>query len=71
MTFETYDGFQTKPKIGNITKAASFKSFLHLCQKDGKLLFWWQCFLIFLVRKTLTDDFWELHKSMNCAFPLI
>ena len=36
VTFETYDGFQTKPKIGNITKAASFKSFLHLCQKDGQ-----------------------------------
>ena len=22
------------------------------------------------MRKTLTDDFWGLHKNMNCAFPL-
>ena len=27
-------------------------------------------FNIFM-RQTLTDDFWELHKNMNCAFPLI
>ena len=26
-------------------------------------------FNIFM-RQTLTDDFWELHKNMNCAFPL-
>ena len=23
------------------------------------------------MRQTLTDDFWGLHKNMNCAFPLI
>ena len=26
-------------------------------------------FNIFM-RQTLTDDFWELHKNMNCVFPL-
>ena len=23
------------------------------------------------MRQTLIDDFWGLHKNMNCAFPLI
>ena len=23
------------------------------------------------MRQTLTDDFWGLHKNMNCVFPLI
>ena len=23
------------------------------------------------MRQTLADDFWGLHKNMNCAFPLI
>ena len=22
------------------------------------------------MRQTLTNDFWELHKNMNCTFPL-
>ena len=22
------------------------------------------------MRQTLTDDFWGIHKNMNCAFPL-
>ena len=26
-------------------------------------------FNIFM-KQTLTDDFWGLHKNMNCAFPL-
>ena len=26
-------------------------------------------FNIFM-RQTLTDDFWGLHKNINCAFPL-
>ena len=26
--------------------------------------------LTFLMRKTLTDDFWGLHKTINCTFPL-
>ena len=57
-------------EVGNITKAATFKSFLHLNYKNAHLLFLWQCFLIFLIRKTLADDFWVLYKTMNCAFPL-
>ena len=31
----------------NITKEATFKSFLHLSYQNTKLLFLWQCFLIF------------------------
>ena len=23
------------------------------------------------MKQTLTNDFWGLHKNMNCAFPLI
>ena len=64
-----FDGFQKKPlwKLVILKKTATFKSFLHL---NPQLLFLWQWFLIFLTRKTLTNDLWELHKNMNCAFPL-
>ena len=34
-------------EVGNITKAATFKSFLHLSYKNTQILFLWQCFLIF------------------------
>ena len=51
-------------------KAAKFKSFLHLSCKSAQLLLFWQGFLIFLMRKTLTDNFWGLNKNMNCAFSL-
>ena len=27
-------------------------------------------FNILMRQKTLTNDFWGLHKNMNCAFPL-
>ena len=57
-------------QVGNITKAATYKSLLHLSHKNIQLLFLWQCFLIFFIRKKLTDEFWGLHKNMNCAFPL-
>ena len=57
--------------VGNITKTATFKSFLHLSYKNKQLVFSWQCFLIFLIRKKLTDDFWWLHKNRNYTFPLI
>ena len=50
-------------------KAATFKSFLHLSYKNTQLLFW--CFLIFSWDKHLTDDFWSLHKNMNCTFLLM
>ena len=53
-------------EVENITKAATFKSFLYLNYKNTQL----QCFLTFFMRQTLTDDFWGLHKNMNCAFPL-
>ena len=53
-------------EIGNVTKAATFKSFLHLIYENTQLPFLGQCFLIL----TLTDDFWGLHKNMNCTFPL-
>ena len=35
-----------------------------------RITFFVEPFLIFLMRQTLNDDFWELHKNMNCAFPL-
>ena len=57
-------------QIGNFTKAAAFKSFLHQSYKSVQLLFLWQCFLIIFMRQTLTDDFWGLHKNKNCTFPL-
>ena len=58
-------------EIGNVTKAATFKSFLHQSYKNTQLLFLWQCFLIIFIRQTLTVDFWGLHKNKNCSFPLI
>ena len=58
-------------EVGNITKAATFKSFFYLSYKNTKLL----CFVTVLfnifMRQTLTDDFGGLHENMNCAFPLI
>ena len=40
-------------EAGNITKAATFKSFLHLSYKNTQLHFLWQCFLIFSRDKNL------------------
>ena len=42
---------------GNITKAATFKSFLNLCYKNTINFFCWQCFLIFFMTQISTDDF--------------
>ena len=58
-------------EVENITKAATFKSFLRLSYKKYAITFLWQRFLIFFMRKTLTDAFWVLHKNMNCEFLLI
>ena len=58
-------------EVENIAKAATLKSFLHLSYKKHTVTFLWECFLIFSGDKHLTDDFWGLHKNMNCAFPLI
>ena len=56
--------------VGNITKAATFKSFLHLSYKNIELLFLWTMLVNIFMRQTLPDDFWVLHKNMNCMFPL-
>ena len=57
-------------EVGNITEAAIFKNVLHLNHKNTQLLFLWQYFLLFFMRKKITNDFWGLHKNMICAFPL-
>ena len=58
-------------EVGNITKAATFKSFLHLSYKNTQLLFFVTVLFNIFMRQTLTKDFWGLHKIINCAFPLI
>ena len=58
-------------EVVNITKAATFKIFLHLIYKNTQLLFFVTVLFNIFMRQTLTDDFWGLHKNMNCAFPLI
>ena len=60
---------KTFNEVGNITKAAIFKCFLHLSYKNNYLFFATVLFNISM-RQTLTDDFLDLHKNMNCAFPL-
>ena len=57
-------------EVGNITKAATFKSFFHLSYKNTQLLFFVTVLFDIFMRQTLTDDFRGLHKKMNCAFPL-
>ena len=60
---------QTIIELGNIAKAATFKSFLHLSYENTFTFFVTVLFNIFMTQ-TLTDDFWGLYKNMNCAFPL-
>ena len=50
-------------EVENITKVPTFNSFLHLSYKNTYLLYLRQCFLIFLMRNILTDDFLGLHKK--------
>ena len=57
-------------EVGNITKAATSESFLHLSYKIIQLLFFVTVLFNIFMRQTLTDDFWGLDKTMNCAFPL-
>ena len=59
---------KTSMEVGKITKAATFQSFLDLSYKNTQLPFLWT--VLFNIFITLTDDFWGLHKNMNCAFPL-
>ena len=57
-------------EIGNITKAATFKSVLHLSYKNTQLLFLWTVLFNIFMRQTLTDDFSWLHENMKCVFTL-
>ena len=47
-------------EIGNVTKAATFKNFLHQSYKNTQKLFLWLYFLIIFMRQMLTGDFWGL-----------
>ena len=44
-------------EVKNITKAANFKSFLHLGYKNTQLLFLWTVLFNTFMRQTLADDF--------------
>ena len=57
-------------EVGNITKVTTFKIFNHICHKNTIIFVVTVLFNTFM-RQTLTDDFWGLHKNMNCAFPLM
>ena len=57
-------------EVGNITKAATFTGFLNLSYKNTQLLFFVTVLFDIFMRHTLKDDFWWLHKNMNCSFPL-
>ena len=58
-------------EVGDITKAATIKSFLDLSCKNTQLLFFVTLVFNIFKRQTVTNVFWGLHKIMNCAFPLI
>ena len=57
-------------EVGNITKATTFESFLYLSYKNTQLLVSKTVLFNIFMRQTLTNNFCELHKIMNCAFPL-
>ena len=62
---------KTIMEVENIIKSATFKSFLHLSNKNTQLLFFVAVLFNIFIRQTLIDDFLGSHKNMNCAFPLI
>ena len=71
VTFEPLiDLKKTIMEVGNITKTATFKSFLHVSYKNTQLLFFVTVLFNIFMRQTLTKDFWGLHKIMNRVFPL-
>ena len=73
VAFEPLMDFKKKKtimEVGNITKAATFKSFHHLSYKNTQLLFFVTVLFNIFMRQTLTNDFGGLHKNMNCVFPL-
>ena len=60
-------------EVGNITKAATFnyyKSCYTKVTKTRNNFFFVRVFFNNFMRQTLTDEFWGLHKNMNCSFPL-
>ena len=57
-------------EVGNTTKAAIFKRFLHLSYKNTQLIFFVTVFFNIFIRQTLTKDCWALHKNTNCVFHL-
>ena len=72
VTFEPLIDFkQNNYEVGNITNAATFKSFLHLSYEGTWLLSLWIVLLNIFMRPTLTIDFWGLHKNVNWALPLM
>ena len=58
---------KTIMEVGNILKAVTFKSFLHLSYKN---IFLWTVLFNIFMRQTLAGDFLGLHKNMNWAFSL-
>ena len=71
---ETCNSYKKWPwnlcKIGNIAKAATFESFLHLIYKNTHNYFFVIVLFNIFMRQILTNGFWGLHKNTNCAFPL-
>ena len=72
MTFGTFDGFQIEPlwKMEILQKLLLWKFLFTKVIKNTQLLFLWTVLYNIFMRQTLTDDFWGLHKNMNCTFPL-
>ena len=71
VTFEPLDEFKKTYGSWKYYKSCYFLKFSAPKLLKHTITFLWQCFLIKLMRQTLTDDFWGLRKNMNCAFPLI
>ena len=70
VTFEPLDGFKKTYGSWKYYKSCYFLKFSAPKLLKHTITFLWQCFLIKLMRQTLTDDFWGLRKNMNCAFSL-
>ena len=64
LTFEPLISNKTIMEVGNITKAASFESVLHLSYKNTQLPFLWTVLFNIFMRQASTDSL-GLHKNMN------
>ena len=53
----SWNSNKTIMDVGNVKKATTFKSFLHLSYKNPKLHFLWSCLFNILMRQTLTNNF--------------